>query len=123
MRGASARDAARGLIQANPIITAINERDSSKALEIEAALADEIALVECLDNGKTLITSQNHCFAVEPQTLPPGCRVTARAGFAGLRRASTDPGNARLTACRDRSGRYDPPRIRPVPARLTPIAG
>ena len=32
--------------------------------------------VKNLDNGKTLITSQNHGFAVEPQTLPPGCRVT-----------------------------------------------
>jgi carbamoyl-phosphate synthase small subunit len=32
--------------------------------------------VKDLDSGKTLITSQNHGFAVEPQSLPPGCRVT-----------------------------------------------
>ena len=32
--------------------------------------------VKDLTNGKTLITSQNHGFAVDPQTLPPGCRVT-----------------------------------------------
>ena len=32
--------------------------------------------VKDLDTGKTLITSQNHGFAVDPQTLPPGCRVT-----------------------------------------------
>jgi carbamoyl-phosphate synthase small subunit len=32
--------------------------------------------VKDLASGKTLITSQNHGFAVEPQTLPPGCRVT-----------------------------------------------
>ena len=32
--------------------------------------------VKDLDRGTTLITSQNHGFAVEPQTLPPGCRVT-----------------------------------------------
>ena len=32
--------------------------------------------VKDLDSGKTLITSQNHGFAVDPQSLPPGCRVT-----------------------------------------------
>jgi carbamoyl-phosphate synthase small subunit len=32
--------------------------------------------VKDLDSGKTLITSQNHGFAVEPESLPPGCRVT-----------------------------------------------
>ena len=38
----SARDAARGLIHGNPVISAINERDASKAPEIEAALAERI---------------------------------------------------------------------------------
>jgi carbamoyl-phosphate synthase small subunit len=32
--------------------------------------------VKDLDTGKTLITSQNHGFAVVPESLPPGCRVT-----------------------------------------------
>ena len=32
--------------------------------------------VKDLVSGKTLITSQNHGFAVVPETLPPGCRVT-----------------------------------------------
>lgn len=41
---ASARDAARGLIHGNPIISAINERDASKAPETEAALAEKIAV-------------------------------------------------------------------------------
>ena len=40
---ASARDAAHGLIHGNPVISAINERDESKAPEIEAALAEKIA--------------------------------------------------------------------------------
>ena len=40
---ASARDAAHGLIHGNPVINAINERDPSKAPEIEAALAEKIA--------------------------------------------------------------------------------
>lgn len=39
----SARDAAHGLINGNPVITAINERDAAKAPEIEAALAEKIA--------------------------------------------------------------------------------
>jgi ubiquinone/menaquinone biosynthesis C-methylase UbiE len=39
----SARDAAHGLIHGNPVISAINERDASKAPEIEAALAENIA--------------------------------------------------------------------------------
>ena len=38
----SAADAAHGAIHGNPLITAINERDASKAPEIEAALADSI---------------------------------------------------------------------------------
>ena len=32
--------------------------------------------VKDLVTGKTLITSQNHGFAVAPDSLPPGCRVT-----------------------------------------------
>ena len=40
---ASARDAAHGLIHGNPVISAINERDPTKAPEIEAALAEKIA--------------------------------------------------------------------------------
>ena len=32
--------------------------------------------VKDLVGTKTLITSQNHGFAVDPQSLPPGCRVT-----------------------------------------------
>ena len=32
--------------------------------------------VKDLDSGKILITSQNHGFAVDPDSLPPGCRVT-----------------------------------------------
>ena len=40
---ASACDAAHGLIHGNPVISAINERDASKAPEIEAALAEKIA--------------------------------------------------------------------------------
>jgi len=32
--------------------------------------------VKDLDRGTTLITSQNHGFAVDPETLPQGCRVT-----------------------------------------------
>ena len=32
--------------------------------------------VKDLDTGKTLITSQNHGFAVVPESLPAGCRVT-----------------------------------------------
>jgi len=32
--------------------------------------------VKDLTGTKTLITSQNHGFAVDPQSLPPGCRVT-----------------------------------------------
>lgn len=39
----SARDAAHGLIHGNPVITAINERDPSKAPEVEASLAEKIA--------------------------------------------------------------------------------
>ncbi|MDX1630263.1 MAG: glutamine-hydrolyzing carbamoyl-phosphate synthase small subunit [Thermoanaerobaculia bacterium] len=31
-----------------------------------------------LATGKTLITSQNHGFAVDPESLPDGCRVTQR---------------------------------------------
>ena len=34
--------------------------------------------VKDLDTGRTLITSQNHGFAVEPGSLPAGCRVTQR---------------------------------------------
>jgi ubiquinone/menaquinone biosynthesis C-methylase UbiE len=40
---ASARDAAKGLVHGNPIITAIRERDESRIPEIEAALASAIA--------------------------------------------------------------------------------
>jgi ubiquinone/menaquinone biosynthesis C-methylase UbiE len=40
---ASARDAAKGLIHGNPIITAIRERDESRIPEIEAALTSAIA--------------------------------------------------------------------------------
>jgi len=40
---ASARDVAQGLIQGNPIITAIKERDESMIPEIEAALTSAIA--------------------------------------------------------------------------------
>ena len=32
--------------------------------------------VKDLDTGQVLITSQNHGFAVDPQTLPPNMRVT-----------------------------------------------
>jgi len=39
----SARDAARGLIHGNPVISAINERDPAKVPEVEAALAEKIA--------------------------------------------------------------------------------
>jgi ubiquinone/menaquinone biosynthesis C-methylase UbiE len=39
----SAGDAAHGLIHGNPVITAIRERDESKAPEVEAALADLLA--------------------------------------------------------------------------------
>lgn len=41
---ASAQDAAHGLIHGNPVITAINERDPAKAPEVEAALAEKIAV-------------------------------------------------------------------------------
>lgn len=40
---ASARDAAKGLVHGNPIITAIKERDESSIPEIEAALTTAIA--------------------------------------------------------------------------------
>lgn len=39
----SARETARGLIQGNPVLMAIKERDESKAPEVEAALATSIA--------------------------------------------------------------------------------
>lgn len=42
-KGDSARDVAHGLIHGNPVITAIKERDESKAPEVEAALAALIA--------------------------------------------------------------------------------
>jgi carbamoyl-phosphate synthase small subunit len=32
--------------------------------------------VKDLDTGKTLITSQNHGFAIDPASMPAGCRVT-----------------------------------------------
>jgi carbamoyl-phosphate synthase small subunit len=32
--------------------------------------------VKDLETGKTVITSQNHGFAVDPESLPAGCRVT-----------------------------------------------
>src|SRR5690606_10778489 len=32
--------------------------------------------VKDLDSGKTLITSQNHGFAIDPASMPAGCRVT-----------------------------------------------
>jgi carbamoyl-phosphate synthase small subunit len=34
--------------------------------------------VRDLETGRTLITSQNHGFAVDPESLPAGCRVTQR---------------------------------------------
>lgn len=39
--------------------------------------------VQDLDTGKVLITSQNHGFAVDAQTLPPNCRITHRSLFDG----------------------------------------
>ena len=34
--------------------------------------------VQDLDTGKVTITSQNHGFAVDPESLPSGCRITHR---------------------------------------------
>jgi ubiquinone/menaquinone biosynthesis C-methylase UbiE len=45
---ASARDAAKGLIHGNPVITAIKERDESRVPEIEAAVAAAVA-AQCGD--------------------------------------------------------------------------
>jgi carbamoyl-phosphate synthase small subunit len=39
--------------------------------------------VQDLDNGRVMITSQNHGFAVDPDTLPANCRVTHRSLFDG----------------------------------------
>ena len=36
-----------------------------------------------LDTGRVLITSQNHGFAVDPASLPAGCKVTHRSLFDG----------------------------------------
>ncbi|MGH8657708.1 MAG: glutamine amidotransferase-related protein, partial [Gammaproteobacteria bacterium] len=36
-----------------------------------------------LDTGRVLITSQNHGFAVDPQTLPDSLRITPRSLFDG----------------------------------------
>ena len=39
--------------------------------------------VQDLDSGKVMITSQNHGFAVDPDTLPANCRVTHVSLFDG----------------------------------------
>ena len=39
--------------------------------------------VKDLDDGRVLITSQNHGFAVDPATLPPNARVTHQSLFDG----------------------------------------
>lgn len=39
--------------------------------------------VQDVDTGKVLITSQNHGFAVDVETLPANCRVTHRSLFDG----------------------------------------
>lgn len=39
--------------------------------------------VQDLDTGKVMITSQNHGFAVDADTLPANCRVTHRSLFDG----------------------------------------
>ena len=39
--------------------------------------------VKDLDDGRVLITSQNHGFAVDPDTLPAGARVTHQSLFDG----------------------------------------
>lgn len=39
--------------------------------------------VQDLDTGKVMITSQNHGFAVDADTLPSNCRVTHRSLFDG----------------------------------------
>ncbi len=39
--------------------------------------------VQDLDSGRVMITSQNHGFAVDPDTLPPNLRVTHRSLFDG----------------------------------------
>ncbi len=39
--------------------------------------------VQDLDTGKVMITSQNHGFAVNAETLPSNCRVTHRSLFDG----------------------------------------
>jgi carbamoyl-phosphate synthase small subunit len=39
--------------------------------------------VQDLDNGKVLITSQNHGFAVDPASLPGACKVTHVSLFDG----------------------------------------
>jgi carbamoyl-phosphate synthase small subunit len=39
--------------------------------------------VQDLDSGRVMITSQNHGFAVDAQTLPDNCRVTHRSLFDG----------------------------------------
>jgi carbamoyl-phosphate synthase small subunit len=39
--------------------------------------------VQDLDSGQVLITSQNHGFAVDPETLPANCRVTHVSLFDG----------------------------------------
>jgi carbamoyl-phosphate synthase small subunit len=39
--------------------------------------------VQDLDSGRVMITSQNHGFAVDAQTLPPNCRITHRSLFDG----------------------------------------
>jgi len=39
--------------------------------------------VQDLDTGRVLITSQNHGFAVDEASLPPGVRATHRSLFDG----------------------------------------
>jgi carbamoyl-phosphate synthase small subunit len=39
--------------------------------------------VQDLDSGRVMITSQNHGFAVDAQTLPADCRITHRSLFDG----------------------------------------
>ena len=39
--------------------------------------------VKDLDDGRVLITSQNHGFAVDPKTLPKGVKVTHVSLFDG----------------------------------------
>jgi carbamoyl-phosphate synthase small subunit len=37
--------------------------------------------VQDIDSGRVMITSQNHGFAIDEATLPPGLRVTHRSLF------------------------------------------